>query len=423
MWFFKGIPGIYLERKKKTKYLNIENMEELSSYNLVIPKGLKIVVEKGQQVKKGEVVAKGDEVPWFHSPVSGEIGNIYNLENGHREVISIINDYNDTEEEHPHYSGLAIEDFLNYLKEKGIVGMGGKGIPTYRKIEKVIKGDFVFIINACESEPYLTADERLTKEKSREIIEVIEFLRKKINPKKTIVAIEETKKDSLVQLKKELKSNRNIKITEVMRSYPIGEERLLIKKMFGKELSVDQRPEEEGFLVLNIATVYAIYEAIFLGKPLIERVITISGNDVKQGKNLKVKVGTSLKDISIFVGVNNENKKIIEGGPLKGKSLTPKDCFVSKETQAFLFLNEKDINSKETEVCINCGICLSKCPIGLMPNIFEQMVEKREFKELEENNILDCISCGICSYVCPSNRPLLESITIGKSKINEDKND
>ena len=431
MKFFKEIPGIYLERKKRTKYLNIERMTEVEYIKLVLKDDLEKTVDIGEYVKKGQLIARGEISPSVHSPISGEVEEIYeslDIKTGKmKRLIVIKNDFNETLDDFQcvkNFDKISVEEFLGILKEKGIVGMGKNSYPTYLKWKRAYeKGVKTLVVNACESEPYVTSDERVTQEKAKEIVEGIGILIKVFNLKSVIIAIEDGKKEAILELKKSIKTIKNIKIVELGRKYPLGEEKILLQTLFRKEYPKEVAPEEMGYLVQNVETLFAIYEAIVLGKPLIDRIVTISGNGIKEAKNLKLKFGTSLGDIIQYLGLKEDSKKIILGGPMSGRAVFNEKTLIEKNHSALLFLDNNDINPKKTEVCISCGICVDKCPMGLMPLKYEELYRMREYDELISYNIDDCIECGICTYVCPSNRPLLESIVLGKNKLNEVKND
>ncbi len=175
-----------------------------------------------------------------------------------------------------------------------------------------------------------------------------------------------------------------------------------------------------GYLIQNVATVFSIYEAVVLGKPLIDRIVTVAGEGINENKNLKIKIGTSVKDIGNYLKLNSNIEKVVIGGPMTGKSFYDMERMViQKNNGGLLFLTSKEINSKSTEACIFCGSCVDKCPMGLVPLRFEELVRNSEKSELIRMNLYDCIECGVCSYVCPSNRPLLESIIVGKKILKE----
>jgi len=237
--------------------------------------------------------------------------------------------------------------------------------------------------------------------------------------KEAIKIVEDNKKESILELKKAVKLSKVIEVRELKRKYPLGEERILIEALFHKEISKEEFPINKGYLIQNIGTIFAIYQATFLGKALIDRIVTISGNGIKEAKNLKMKIGTPVEEIKRYLEMKIDTQKIVIGGPMTGKTIYDENTVIWKNTGALLFLNKEEINVKKTEPCINCGICVDKCPMGLMPLKFEQFYFVEEFKEALEYNVFDCIECGVCTYVCPSNRPLLESIFLIKKKLKE----
>ena len=426
MIFFKKIPGIYVERKKRTKFVNIEIMSNVKYIRLPLGNDLKKLVSIGDYVKKGQVLARGEISPSLHSPISGEVEKILEIVNKNgkiEEILLIKNDFNENMDDEFNLSSvedLDIDYFIDLVKEKGIVGMGGGAYPTYLKIRKAYENKVkTLIVNACECEPYLTCDERLMQEKAKEIIEGINILIKVLNLKSVIIAVEDNKKEAILELKKAVKVSKVIEIRELKRKYPLGEERILIEALFHKEISKEEFPINKGYLIQNIATIFAIYQAVFLGKALIDRIVTISGNGIKEAKNLKIKIGTSVEEIKEHLEMKIDTQKIVIGGPMTGKSIYDENTVIWKNTGALLFLSKEEINIKKTEPCINCGICVDKCPMGLVPLRFEQLYFAEEFEEALEYEVFDCIECGVCTYVCPSNRPLLESIYLIKRKLKE----
>lgn len=426
MIFFKKIPGIYVERKKRTKFVNIEIMSNVKYIRLPLGNDLKKLVSIGDYVKKGQVLARGEISPSLHSPISGEVEKILEIVNDNgkiEEILLIKNDFNENMDDEFNLSSvedLDIDYFIDLVKEKGIVGMGGGAYPTYLKIRKAYENKVkTLIVNACECEPYLTCDERLMQEKAKEIIEGINILIKVLNLKSVIIAVEDNKKEAILELKKAVKVSKVIEIRELKRKYPLGEERILVEALFHKEISKEEFPINKGYLIQNIATIFAIYQAVFLGKALIDRIVTISGNGIKEAKNLKIKIGTSVEEIKEHLEMKIDTQKIVIGGPMTGKSIYDENTVIWKNTGALLFLSKEEINIKKTEPCINCGICVDKCPMGLVPLRFEQLYFAEEFEEALEYEVFDCIECGVCTYVCPSNRPLLESIYLIKRKLKE----
>lgn len=427
MKFIKKIVGIRLERKRKTAYSNIERMIEVDSIKLTLYGDLIKVVSVGEYIKKGQLIARGEITPSIHSPISGEVEEIITGikdRDGYEKMIVIKNDFQ--ENTYDNYSAkehenLKIENFLSLIKDKGIVGMGGGGYPTYLKIKKAFENkNKILIVNACECEPYLNCDNRLVQERAKEVVEGINILVKIMKLEWAIIAIEDNKKEAFMELRKALKSHVKIQVKVLKRIYPLGEERILIREIFKKEIKKDSFPVDEGYLIQNVATIFSIYEAVVLGKPLIDRILTVVGEGIRENKNLKIKVGTSVKDVADYLKLRSTVKKIVIGGPMTGKSLyNMEKGVIQKNNGGLLFLTDDEINPKNIEACIYCGTCVDKCPMGLVPLRFEELVRAEEKAELLKMNVNDCIECGVCTYVCPSNRPLLESIIIGKKILKE----
>jgi electron transport complex protein RnfC len=268
------------------------------------------------------------------------------------------------------------------------------------------------IINAAECEPYLTGDYRLMVEKTKEIIKGIELIARCLGVKNIYVAIEDNKPEAIKAFNYELRILKS--------QYPQGGERQLIKNILGKEVPSGNLPFDIGVVVHNVATVYAIYEAVYLNKPLYERVVTVTGSILSNPKNLLVRIGTPIRELIDFCGPLKEGPaKIIIGGPMMGIAQYTDEVPVIKSTTGVVLLNEKEARLQEEEFCIRCGACVRACPAGLMPCLINLASEKEMWTEAKAYRAIDCIECGLCNYVCPANRRLTQSIKRAKLEVNK----
>lgn len=419
----KQIPN----RKNKARYQSIEKMPHVPYVYIPINKNVKRIVKIGEYIKMGQIVAYDEEESYIHSSVSGEvmdIEKIFMADGREEKVIKIKNDMTDTweiMEKYPDYENLTRDQLVEIVKKAGILGMGGAMFPTFKKL-KVPEGRklSLLIANGCECEPYLNADNRLMQEKSKEITEGIKIIKSILGIDTAVIAIEAEKKEAIFSMKKQIKSEEEIRLAQVKEVYPQGGEKQLIKTITNKELSKDTLPYEEGILVLNVATLYAVYDAVVNGKALVERVVTIAGGGVEEGKNLRIKIGTLIEDILNILEFSKEKtERLVVGGPMTGAAQYNYNTPILKGTNGILALGKKDIGKVQKVNCTSCGSCVRRCPAGLVPLEFDRLVDYGEYKKLLEYSIGDCIECGMCSYTCPSYRPILESIKFGKKMIKE----
>jgi electron transport complex protein RnfC len=307
--------------------------------------------------------------------------------------------------------GLSIEEIRNIVFEAGIVGMGGASFPTHVKLNPPKPVD-TLIINGAECEPYLTADYRLMVEKTREILLGVELAAKCLGVKQVYIAIEDNKPKAVEQFR--VHSSKFI--VKVLRSeYPQGGEKQLIKKVLGKEVPRGKLPFDIGVVVQNVATCFVIYEAVYLNKPLYERVVTVTGSALANPKNLLVRLGTPLKELIVSCGPLKEvPAKIIIGGPMMGIAQASDEVPVIKSTTGVVLFTEEEAKIQEEEFCIRCGACVRNCPAGLEPCLINLASEKEMWDETKSYGALDCIECGLCNYVCPANRRMTQSIKRAK---------
>jgi electron transport complex protein RnfC len=305
---------------------------------------------------------------------------------------------------------LTPEQIRNIILEAGIVGMGGAAFPTHIKLNPPKPVD-TLIINGAECEPYLTSDYRLMIEKTEEIALGIELVVKCLGVKKVYVAIEDNKPKAVERFKAEAK----VEVKVLKSYYPQGGERQLIKNILHKEVPSAKLPFDIGVVVQNVATVFAIYEAVYQNKPLYERVVTVTGSCVVNPKNLLVRLGTPIKDLVAFCApLKQEPAKIIIGGPMMGIAQYTDEVPVIKSTGGVVLLNKKEAEEREEEFCIRCGACVRECPAGLMPCLINLAAEKGLWAQAKNYGALDCIECGLCDYVCPAKRRLVQSIKRAK---------
>lgn len=308
---------------------------------------------------------------------------------------------------------LTPEQIRRIVFEAGIVGMGGASFPTHIKLNPPKPID-TLIINGAECEPYLTGDTRLMVEKTREIVEAIGLIVKCTGAKNIYIAIEDNKPEAIQAFRTAIGA-RPYALRVLKSQYPQGGEKQLIKNILGKEFPRNKLPFDVGVVVHNVATVFAIYEAVYLNKPLYERVVTVTGSCIPFPKNILVRIGTPIKELINFCGpLKEEPEKIIVGGPMMGIAQYTDEVPVIKSTTGVILLSEKEASLKEEESCIRCGACVRQCPVGLMPCLINLASERESWMQAYSYGAADCIECGNCNYVCPANRMLVQSIKRAK---------
>lgn len=313
-------------------------------------------------------------------------------------------------------SVLTAEEIRNIVFEAGIVGMGGASFPTHIKLTPP-KPVGILLINGAECEPFLTGDSRLMIEKAKEIIKGIELVLRCIGAKNAYVAIESNKPEAIDVFRKQLSGTGYI--LKILKSYyPQGGEKQLIKNILGKEVPRGKLPFDVGVVVHNVATVYAIYEAVYLKKPLYERVLTMTGDCLEKPGNFLVRIGTTIKDLLSNCGpLKQEPQKIIFGGPMMGIAQFSLDTPVIKSTNGIIFLSKTESKSAEASFCIRCSRCVQQCPVGLMPCMIALASEKEKWDLSKAYGCLDCMECGLCNYVCPQKINMVQLIKYAKSRL------
>lgn len=435
---FKG--GIYLTDHK-------ESTAHKPSLKAPIPKRIwlpliqntgfpcRIIVSVGDNVKVGTKIgeAEGNISAHLHSSISGKVVEINEMNHPllpTRFLTCVIeSDGQDIWEDNireQDYTDFSKEELISQIRNAGIVGLGGGAFPTHVKItplkEKPID---TLIINGCECEPYLTADHRLMLEKSTEIIEGAKILAKILEVTNIIFAIEKNKPDAIEQMSSLLNLNSDsnsekckLNIVSLKTKYPLGSEKHLIKTLLDRVVPAKGLPIDVGVIVQNIGTVYAVYEACRFNKPLVEKLITVTGIGIIEPQNVWVRLGTSFYDIINFCsGYSAEPVKIIFGGPMMGIAQYTDEMPITKGTSGILIFTDKDTKIKEEGPCIRCSRCVNVCPVSLLPYELNNFIKKRNFAKAKEYNIMECIECGCCSYICPSKIKLVHAFKFAKNEI------
>ena len=311
------------------------------------------------------------------------------------------------------------EEIIDIVKEAGIVGMGGAGFPTHVKLSPKDPDKIEYVIaNCAECEPYLTADHSLMMEKGEEILVGVSILMKAANVNKAVIGIENNKPDAIAHMTKLAASYQGIEVMPLKVKYPQGGEKQLIDAVTSRQVKSGALPISVGAIVQNVGTVFAVYQAVQKNKPLFERVVTVTGKAVANPSNFLVRIGTPIHVLIEAAGGIPENTgKIIGGGPMMGKALISPEVPVGKGSSGVLLLTKEESVRKPMHDCIRCAKCVNVCPMGLNPAFLMRSTVYKNWEMAEADHIQDCIECGSCSFTCPANRPLLDQIRVGKSKV------
>lgn len=386
------------------------------------------LVAKGDSVKKGQKIgqARGLITAPVHASISGTVIDVrpYNHPLGAKIPAVLIESDGKDEwcpeiQKDENYFRLLPEEVRDKVRDKGIVGLGGAAFPTAVKLTPPEdKNVDTIIVNGCECEPYLTCDYRLMLEKPHELIEGLKIMMKTLDVSRGIVAIEDNKPKAIALLTEEVKKEPNIEVVVVKTKYPQGAEKQLIKAILNREIPSGKLPFDVGVIVDNVGTVIAIYEALHDNKPLIERVITVTGSGVKDPQNLQVRIGTLFSDIiNECGGLRGEVAKIIMGGPMMGIAQYLLDMPVVKGTSGLVALIDKESLQIKTGPCIRCAKCVEACPMGLSPYLYGLYGGHEDYESMEKYHLTDCMECGVCAYGCPAKIPLVHYAKWGKMEI------
>jgi electron transport complex protein RnfC len=388
------------------------------------------LVDKGDRVKTGQLIGKASNFMSanIHSSVTGVVERVEDVmdTSGYKRLSVIIKvepdvwmDDIDTTLVLQEMTELSDNQIVECIEQAGVVGLGGAAFPTHIKLSiPAGKTCDVLIINGAECEPYLTADYRLMLEKPHELIVGIQLLMKALNVKKAIIGIENNKPD-VINLLSGILGDDSIVVFPLKTKYPQGGEKQLIDSCLGRRVPSGKLPIEVGVVVHNVGTALAVYEAVMKRKPLIDRIVTVTGSRLTKPGNFRVRIGTPVSAlIEAAGGLPDDTAKMISGGPMMGKSLASPLVPVVKGTSGILLLSQPQTERKPVQNCIRCAKCVAVCPMGLSPYLLMSLVQKGMLERAEDELITDCVECGSCSYTCPSQRPLLDYIRLGKTKVN-----
>ena len=394
----------------------------------------KPIVKKGDVVKVGTMIAEagGFVSAPVHSSVSGTVSKVdvvIDASGTRRQAIFVdVNgdeweDAIDRSPELVHLSDrpeLDAATIINKVKEAGIVGLGGATFPCHVKLSPPpgSKAECV-IINAVECEPYLTADHRLMLEHPEEILVGVSLIMKAVSVEKGYIGIENNKPDAIRLMTEKAQAYPNIEIVPLKVKYPQGGEKQLIDAVIGRQVPAPPAiPISVGAVVQNVGTAFAIYQAVMKNKPLVDRIITVTGKSVSNPSNLLARLGTPFQQlIDECGGLPEDSGKIIGGGPMMGKALLNLDVPMTKGSSGLLIMRNDEAKRAEPDPCIRCAKCVSACPMGLEPYLLATLSDKQEWEMAEGNDIVSCIECGSCQFTCPSHRPLLDNIRVGKTTV------
>lgn len=427
------IGGIHPEENKLSSSLAIINSVLPEQVSIPLGQHLgapsTVLVKKGDEVKVGTPIgeANGFISANMHSSVSGVVQKIDRItdSSGYKRDVVVIKVDGDTWADGIDTTDTLITEItknkaeiIESIKQNGIVGLGGATFPTFVKfMTPPNKTVSTLIINAVECEPYLTCDHRIMLEKAHEIMVGCQISMKALGVDKTIIGIENNKKDAIAHLEEISKNYEGIVIQPLDVKYPQGGEKQLINAVLGVDVPSGKIPIEVESVVINVSTVVAIYEAVQKNKPLIDRVVTVTGKKVSIAVNLRARIGTPIRELIEQAGGLPENtKKVINGGPMMGKSLTTTDAPMTKGTSGILLMDSSESKRKPESNCIRCARCTVVCPMGLEPFLLSKLAHNDFYEEALNEHVMDCMECGSCVFECPANKPLLDYIRIGKAE-------
>ncbi len=389
----------------------------------------KVIVARGDQVKVGQLIARSEGFVStnIHSSVSGKVLKVDRFmdSSGYRKMavqIQVEGDQwvetIDRSDDLVRNTVLTSEDIRKKILDAGIVGLGGATFPSHVKL--MVPGGKraeYLLVNGVECEPYLTADHALMMERSEELLSGIQILMKGLGVEKAILGIENNKPDAIDKMKKVVEGSA-VRVQGLKVKYPQGGEKQLVQALLKREVPSGGLPIDVGVVVFNVGTAYAAYEAVMKNRPLIDRIVSVTGKSMEKPSNFQVRIGTP---ISLLVekagGLPDNTSKVINGGPMMGKALSTLDAPVVKGSSGILLIGDEEARRKEVKPCIRCTKCVNVCPMGLEPYLLMTLSEKGLFERMESEKVMDCIECGSCSYTCPSSRPLLDYIRLGKAEV------
>ncbi len=389
----------------------------------------KPTVKKGDSVLRGQLIGEpaGFISAAVHAPTSGTVKAVAAAPTaigGSAACVDIEPDGEDawvaTITPTPDWESHDIKSLLDLVARAGVAGMGGAGFPTHVKLspppDKPID---TLIINGAECEPYLTADHRLMLEHAENIATGASIIRRILGAKTVRVAIEDNKPDAIATMEKALSAiGGDAAVVALKTEYPQGAEKQQIYAVTGREVPTGGLPMDVGCVVENVGTTLAVWDAVVNGKPLTERVTTVTGDPVAEPGNVLARLGTSYADLVAFCGgTNGDVAKVVSGGPMMGFAQSTFDIATTKTTSGLLLLPPTRVSHFESMPCISCGRCVEACPMYLVPSELSQMLEAEDYETAEELNIVDCIECGCCAFACPAHRPLVQHMRQGKAKV------
>ena len=386
------------------------------------------LVQVGDRVLRGTKIGDGDGlcVP-VHASVAGTVIAVEPRPhtNG-KMVMSVVieNDFTDeaietTRREDP-LNTLTDDEILHLIREAGLVGMGGAAFPGNVKAMSAMGHIEYLIANACECEPYITADDSLLRTTPEQVLKGMQLLQKVLKPDHVVLAVEDNKQEAIMTLRKLIRNYPGIELQVLPTRYPQGSEKQLIQSVTGRQVPSGKLPVNVGCAVFNVASFAAIFRAVYWGVPLTQRIVTVSGETVNLPQNFLVRIGTPFADlIEAAGGLTDATERVVSGGPMMGFAQADLAVPVVKATNSILCLPHDENGAAENPVCLRCGKCVGVCPMGLQPLYMYRYTVCAQPEELERLHLLDCMECGSCAYTCPGKLPLVEQFRKGKALLRE----
>ncbi len=423
------------EHKEATEHLAVERMPFVERYVLPLSQhaGLpsRPVVGVGQDVARGQVIAEpgGFVSTTLHAPVTGRVVAIAARRHPNGQLVPSIEveaDPFSTQQLAARppvdWTKLSAAEFVGEVQRAGLVGMGGAAFPTHVKY-RLPEGKRCerLVVNGCECEPFLTCDHRLMVEQAAAVVRGMQIAAAMLGATTVTIGVEANKPDGIAALEAAIPAGSNIRVVPLEVKYPQGAEKMLIRALFGEEVPAGKLPLDLDTVVNNVASMASLADWFDRGKPLVERIVTVSGPGVERPANLLVPIGTPVREVLQHCGIRRSTRQVVMGGPMMGMPLASLDVPVLKGTSGLLAFTEDAIGHPTEYACVRCGQCLEACSNLLNPSRLARLARAGRYEELENSYVMDCMECGACTYTCPSGVPIVHLIRAAKNAIRAQK--